>query len=75
MIQEMKTVPVRWVAIEYFSRGEFSYASDVWSFGVLMFEIFSLGQIPYGDSTAFSVSEYLEQGGRLPQPCYASDEM
>jgi len=40
-------IPVRWTAPEVFDHGKISIQSDVWSFGVLLWELFSYGKRPY----------------------------
>ncbi|EFN63079.1 Ephrin type-A receptor 8 [Camponotus floridanus] len=44
----------------------FTSRSDVWSFGVLMWEITSLGEKPYTDKTENEVIYHVRAGGRLP---------
>ncbi|XP_019681792.1 protein-tyrosine kinase 6 isoform X4 [Felis catus] len=42
-----RNIPYKWTAPEALSRGLYSIKSDVWSFGILLHEIFSRGQMPY----------------------------
>jgi hypothetical protein len=46
-----------------------------WSFGVLMFEMFSLGHTPYPLIEPQSMIAHLEAGNRLQRPRFADDEM
>ncbi|XP_034935442.1 proto-oncogene tyrosine-protein kinase ROS isoform X2 [Chelonus insularis] len=61
-------LPVRWMAPESLMDGVFTTQSDVWAFGVLMWEITSLGQQPYPARTNLEVLHHVRAGGRLPKP-------
>ncbi|KFZ56583.1 Tyrosine-protein kinase ITK/TSK [Antrostomus carolinensis] len=64
--------PVKWSAPEVFSYSNYSTKSDVWSFGVLMWEVFSEGKIPYENRTNGEVVEEINAGFRLCKPKLAS---
>lgn len=62
-------LPVRWTAPEAIVYRKYSNASDVWSFGIVMYEIWSVGERPYGSTwTNNFVLECLQKGYRLPPP-------
>ena len=61
-------VPWKWMAIEYLKNNYFTLQSDVWSYGVLLWEILSFGQSPYGQQEFDEVLKKLEKGYRLPCP-------
>ncbi|KAM6967699.1 ephrin type-B receptor 5 [Aplochiton taeniatus] len=61
-------VPVRWTAPEAFQHRKFSSASDVWSFGVLMWEVMSYGERPYWDMSNQEVMKAVADQYRLPAP-------
>ncbi|XP_006622853.1 proto-oncogene tyrosine-protein kinase ROS isoform X3 [Apis dorsata] len=61
-------LPVRWMAPESLVDGVFTSQSDVWAFGVLMWEITSLGQQPYPARTNIEVLHHVRAGGRLSKP-------
>lgn len=67
--------PVKWLAIESLSHKTFTTASDVWSFGVLLWELTTLAQQPYVEIDPFEMEVYLRDGYRLAQPVNCPDEL
>lgn len=67
--------PVRWLAMESLVHKVYSSASDVWSFGVLLWELQSLAATPYNDIDDFEMSVYLRDGFRLSQPVNCPDHL
>uniref|UniRef100_A0A8C6M7V4 receptor protein-tyrosine kinase n=1 Tax=Nothobranchius furzeri TaxID=105023 RepID=A0A8C6M7V4_NOTFU len=67
--------PVRWMALESLLNNDFSSASDVWAFGVALWELMTLGQTPYVDVDPFEMSAYLKDGYRIAQPINCPDEL
>ncbi|KAF5919968.1 hypothetical protein HPG69_014334 [Diceros bicornis minor] len=61
-------LPVKWTAPEAIRANKFSIKSDVWSFGILLFEIITYGKMPYSGMTGAQVIQMLGQNYRLPQP-------
>ncbi|KAL1123154.1 hypothetical protein AAG570_002241 [Ranatra chinensis] len=67
--------PVKWLAIESLTHKTFSTSSDVWSFGVLLWELTTLAQQPYVEIDPFEIAAYLKDGYRLAQPVNCPDEL
>ena len=69
-------IPIRWMPLESILYNKFSVESDVWSYGVILWEIFSFALQPYYGMTHEEVVEYLKEGKNLvcpentPQPIY-----
>eukprot|EP00061_Rhincodon_typus_P005277 g24581.t1 len=67
-------LPVKWIALESLADNVYTVHSDVWSFGVTMWEIAARGQTPYPGVENAEIYEYLIRGHRLKQPPDCTDE-
>uniref|UniRef100_A0A667X8Y9 receptor protein-tyrosine kinase n=1 Tax=Myripristis murdjan TaxID=586833 RepID=A0A667X8Y9_9TELE len=61
-------IPIRWTAPEAIAFRKFTSASDVWSYGIVMWEVMSFGERPYWDMSNQDVINAIEQDYRLPPP-------
>ncbi|KAG1925093.1 tyrosine-protein kinase SRK2 [Pimephales promelas] len=60
--------PVKWTAPEAIHDNKFTIKSDVWSFGILLYEIVTFGSMPYPTMTNFQVVQQLPKGYRMASP-------
>ncbi|XP_075563747.1 proto-oncogene tyrosine-protein kinase ROS [Pelecanus crispus] len=68
-------LPVRWMAPESLIDGVFTNRSDVWAFGVLVWETLTLGQQPYPGFSNTEVLHHVRSGGRLESPNNCPDDL
>ncbi|XP_032268144.1 macrophage-stimulating protein receptor isoform X3 [Phoca vitulina] len=68
-------LPVKWMALESLQTYRFTTKSDVWSFGVLLWELLTRGAPPYPHIDPFDLTQFLAQGRRLPQPEYCPSSL
>jgi tyrosine-protein kinase len=67
--------PLKWYAPESYNYGTFSHKSDVWSFGVTIWEMYSFGEVPYGELKGSDAIKIIEEGDRLKQPEACPDQI
>lgn len=60
--------PIKWTAPEAASYSKFSTKSDVWSFGIVLYEIITYGKVPYPSMSNADVLTQVEHGYRMPAP-------
>ena len=66
-------MPIRWMAPESIRDGESSSKSDVWSYGVVLWEIVTLAELPYQGLSNEEVLSHVKRGEHLPRPENCSD--
>ncbi|XP_076440460.1 tyrosine-protein kinase yes-like [Babylonia areolata] len=60
--------PIKWTAPEAALERRFSIKSDVWSFGILLYELITLGRVPYPGMSGSEVLARVQEGYRMPKP-------
>ncbi|XP_063689716.1 tyrosine-protein kinase SRK2-like isoform X1 [Bolinopsis microptera] len=73
--QNVMHFPVKWTAPEAATHMKFTIKSDVWSFGVLMHEIFTFGGTPYPGMSNQETLAQVEKGYRMPCPVIMTEEL
>uniref|UniRef100_A0A671Y7E1 Receptor protein-tyrosine kinase n=1 Tax=Sparus aurata TaxID=8175 RepID=A0A671Y7E1_SPAAU len=61
-------MPIKWMALECIHYRKFTHQSDVWSYGVTIWELMTFGGKPYDGIPTREIPDILEKGERLPQP-------
>ncbi|XP_038066558.1 tyrosine-protein kinase receptor Tie-1-like [Patiria miniata] len=67
-------VPTRWLSLESLTSKTYTSKSDVWSFGILLWEIATLGATPYEDTKSKDLLSRLKSGYRMPKPSSCDDK-
>ncbi|XP_061180685.1 tyrosine-protein kinase Fer-like [Saccostrea echinata] len=63
-----RKIPVRWTSPETILSQKFTLFSDIWSFGILIWEVFSSGLLPYADMNQKETVKKVTEGYRMPSP-------
>lgn len=66
--------PIKWTAPEAATHSKFTIKSDVWSFGIVLYEIITKGGAPYPDKSNHAVLDQIEKGYRMGQPPGCEDK-
>ncbi|XP_044176562.1 fibroblast growth factor receptor 3-like [Acropora millepora] len=77
-IYERKTkgrLPVKWTAYESLLYGQYTTKSDAWSYGVVLYEISTIGGSPYPRMEGRKIANLLQQGYRMPKPEHVDDDL
>ncbi|PFX13113.1 ephrin type-A receptor 4-A-like [Stylophora pistillata] len=68
-------LPIKWMPPESLVNGISSTMSDVWSYGIVMWEVFTVGESPYPKIGSRKVKDLLREGYRMPRPEHISQEL
>lgn len=68
-------LPVKWTAVEALLYGSYTTKSDVWSYGIVLYEIFTIGGRPYPTVPAHNIPYKIKGGYRMPKPAHLDDDI
>ncbi|XP_028412699.1 fibroblast growth factor receptor 1-like isoform X2 [Dendronephthya gigantea] len=68
-------IPLKWTAIEALVDEKYTTESDIWSFGILLYEIVTMGGKPYPGLGASGVIRRLKSGWRMPKPAHVDSKL
>ncbi|XP_034247322.1 tyrosine-protein kinase Fer isoform X2 [Thrips palmi] len=71
----MKQIPIKWTAPEALNFGKYTSLCDVWSYGILCWEVFSRGGTPYAGFSNTKAREKIDAGYRMPSPDGTPEDM
>ncbi|XP_022784886.1 cubilin-like [Stylophora pistillata] len=74
-LKKTKNLPVKWMAPESVLDSIFTTKSDIWSYGILLWEMATMGGVPYPTLTNSEVCRLLKTGYRMERPDMCSDEV
>lgn len=66
--------PIKWTAPEAANHCKFTIKSDVWSYGIVLYEIITKGGTPYPDMSNAEVLSRIDKGYRMPMPPFCEDK-
>ena len=66
--QDRKNLPWKWMDVDFYETNVLRLSSDVWSFGVVFWEMLSIGRFPYAGGDADDTIKKIKAGYRLPVP-------
>ena len=75
LLDSSAMLPVRWMSPESIREGLFTPHTDVWSYGITLWELSTIGGFPYQGLSNTEVLEKVNQGGTLEIPHHSSPEM
>ncbi|CAH3159732.1 unnamed protein product [Porites evermanni] len=74
-VTSVNKLPMKWMAPEALESGIFTFKTDVWSFGVVLWELATMGGTPYPGISPMRLCSLLKSGYRMEKPDTCSDEI